>query len=256
MDILNKCLGLIDLTSLNSSDSDESIEELTYKVNKFKDMFPESPNPASICVYPNLVKTVRKHLRAEGVHITAVAGAFPTSQSFIEVKIMECLMAIKEGADEIDVVLPLGSFLSGDYDTCTHELREIRGATIGHTLKVILETGVLGTEENITKASQMAIACGADFIKTSTGKCEPAATTSAALIMCKCIRAHYSSTGKKIGFKPAGGISTPKDALEYLDIVKHTLGEEWITPELFRFGASRLANKILSEKEDRTILYY
>ncbi len=255
-DVLISCLGLIDLTTLKSTDTFSSVRQFTEKVNHFHESFPSYPYPASICIYPNFAQTVKDTLSVPGVGITAVAGGFPASQSYLEVKCLESRLAVSHGATEIDIVLALNSFLDGDYDTCTQEIKEIKKA-IGHAhLKVILETGALSTEENITKASFLAMDAGADFIKTSTGKMEPAATPFAAKIMCQCIKDYYLKTGRKVGFKPAGGISTASDAVLYYTIVETILGKEWLTPSLFRFGASRVANSILSELLKRTIIYY
>lgn len=252
----NICLGAIDLTSLHSTDTQAQIAAMASKVNKFKGEFPEYPLPASICVYPNLAKTVKDNLKAAGVHVTAVAGCFPTSQSFPEVKELECRRAVKDGADEIDIVLALNAFMAGELDRAADEIKLMRKAVGSKILKVILETGALNSVESIATASLLAMESGADFIKTSTGKMEPAATPMAAIVMCKCIKAFYEKTGKKIGFKAAGGIVTPNGALCYLTIVKSVLGNDWTSPKLFRLGASRLANNILSTLKGETVNYY
>jgi deoxyribose-phosphate aldolase len=253
---LKDCLGYMDLTSLNSSDTPEKIANLTHKVNNFNDVYKGYPTPASICVYPNLGEIVRKNLTAKGVNVTVVGGVFPNSQSFLDVKILECKTAVERGADEVDIVLALNSFLAGDYDKAANEIREIKKAIGDKHLKVILETGALGSAEKIAAASFLAMEAGADFIKTSTGKQEPAATPMAAIVMCECIKVFYEKTGKKIGFKPAGGMVAPKDAICYLAIVDTILGKEWLSAEYFRLGASRLANNILSELEQQTVSYY
>ena len=253
---LKECLGMIDLTSLNASDTHSGITALVGKVNGFQAAYPGLPLPASICVYPNFSSTVRKALKVKDVDITVVAGCFPASQSYIEVKELECRMAVENGADEVDIVLALNSFLDGDYGYCKSEIERIRQAIGRARLKVILETGILGTEDAIRRASFLAMEAGADFIKTSTGKTEPAATPAAAEIMCKCIREYYERAGRKVGFKPAGGISTAEDAATYYSIVGDILGKEWLNPSLMRFGASRLANSIVSALEGETVIYF
>lgn len=256
MNKLNQCLGMIDLTTLNSTDTYTSVKNFVEKVNSFKASFPDNSLPASICIYPNFSKTVKDTLTAEGVNITAVAATFPASQSFLEVKCLECKMAVESGADEIDIVLALNSFLEGNYSYCFDEIATIRQTIPTAHLKVILETGALKTPELIAKASHLAMEAGADFIKTSTGKINISATPEAAQVMCQCIKEFYNKTGKKIGFKPAGGISTAEDALTYYNIVEQTLGEEWLNPTLFRFGASRMANNLLSQIHGKEIKYY
>ena len=253
---LSACLGIMDLTTLNSSDTPSKVSALAQKVNKFKSQYPEYPTPASICIYPNLGKYVKESLTAPDVNVTVVAAVFPNAQSFIEVKELECKMAIEQGADEVDIVLALNSFLAGDYQKAADEIHRIKAVVGNRHLKVILETGALATPENIAAASFLAMEAGADFIKTSTGKQEPAATPMAAIVMCECINAYYKKTGKKIGFKPAGGMVAAKDALCYYAIVDTILGKEWLNKELFRLGASRLANNLLSELEQKTVSYY
>ena len=251
-----KCLGIMDLTTLNSTDTIDKVTQLTNKVNSFNVKYPNYPTPASICVYPNLGKAVKDNIKVDNVNVIVVAGGFPTSQSFLDVKIAECKEAVKQGADEVDIVLALNKFLVGDYDASAEEIREIKKSIGKKTLKVILETGALKCAENIAIASFIAMENGADFIKTSTGKLEPAATPMAALIMCDAIKAFYKKTGKRIGFKPAGGMVVPKDAICYLAIVDTILGKEWLNSTLFRLGASRLANNLLSELEESTVSYY
>lgn len=237
----------IDLTTLKCTDSDESVMKFTEKVNEFDDKHPDLKNVAAICVYPNFAKIVSDTLQVENVGIACVSGGFPSSQTFQEIKIAETAMAVHEGATEIDIVLSVGKFLSGDYESVCDEIEELKSVCGERHLKVILETGALKTADNIKKASILSIFSGADFIKTSTGKESPAATPEAAYVMCQTIKEYYQKTGRKIGFKPAGGINTVHDALVYYTIVKEILGEEWLTNELFRLGTSRLANLCLSE---------
>ena len=240
------------------------MKKLVGKVNSFMKDFPEYPLPASVCVFPNFASVVRESLASHEVHVTAVAGCFPTSQSFIEVKVKECEMAVEAGADEIDIVLALNSFMAGDEESARKEIRAIRAAIdeaaakAGRkvTLKVILETGLLVTPENIANASFLAMEEGADFIKTSTGKVSVNATPMAAYVMCESIKAFYDKTGRKVGFKAAGGISTSKDAVCYHSIVKSILGNEWMNKDLFRFGVSRLANSLMSSIEQKTVVYF
>lgn len=255
-EILISCLGMIDLTTLTVSDTPSKVSKLTKKVNAFQNFFPLYPYPASICIYPNFSGTVKENLTAEGVHITSVSGCFPASQSYLEVKCLESRMAVEHGANEIDIVLALNAFLEGDGEQCIKEITEIKKSIGDAHLKVILETGALSTIENIANASFLAMESGADFIKTSTGKMEPAATPVAAIVMCKCINLYYQSTGRKVGFKPAGGISSAKDATVYYGIVDTILGSGWLNNKLFRFGASRMANNILTELEKKSIIYY
>lgn len=246
----------IDLTTLNSTDSDESVMKFTEKVNKFDNEFPDLKNVAAICVYPNFAEVVKSTLDVDGINIACVSAGFPSSQTFIEVKIAETAMALMEGADEIDIVISIGKFLSGDYETMCEEIQELKDTCKEHHLKVILETGALKTASNIKKASILSMYSGADFIKTSTGKQQPAATPEAAYVMCEAIKEYYDKTGNKIGFKPAGGINTVNDALIYYTIVKEILGEEWLNNELFRLGTSRLANLLLSDIKGEDIKFF
>ncbi len=239
--------GCIDLTTLSCTDSDESVMEFTRKVNRFDDEFPQLKNVAAICVYPNFAEVVRDTLEADNVKIACVAGGFPSSQTFSEVKVAETAMALRAGADEIDVVIPVGKFLAGDYEGVCDEIQEIKAVCKEHRLKVILETGALRSASDIKKAAILAMCSGADFVKTSTGKQQPAATPEAALAMCQAIREYRRQTGVKVGFKPAGGISTVDDALAYYSIVEEVLGQEWLDSSLFRLGTSRLANRLLSD---------
>lgn len=246
----------IDLTTLNTTDSDESVMKFTEKVNQFEDQFPDLQNVAAICVYPNFSQVVKDTLEVENVKIACVSAGFPSSQTFIEVKVAETAMAIMDGADEIDIVLSVGKFLSGDYESVCEEIQEIKEVCKDHHLKVILETGALGSAENIKIASILSMYSGGDFIKTSTGKQQPAATPEAAYVMCEAIKEYYDETGNKIGFKPAGGINTVNDALIYYTIVKEILGKDWLNNELFRLGTSRLANLLLSDIKGEEIRFF
>ena len=246
----------IDLTTLNTTDSDESVMRFTEKVNRFDDEFPDLKNVAAICVYPNFAQVVKDTLEVEGINIACVSGGFPSSQTFTEVKIAETAMALADGADEIDIVIPVGAFLSGDYETMCEEIMELKETCKEHHLKVILETGALKTASNIKKASILSMYSGADFIKTSTGKQQPAATPEAAYVMCQAIKEYYEQTGNKVGFKPAGGINTVNDALIYYTIAKEVLGKEWLSNELFRLGTSRLANLLLSEIKGEELKFF
>jgi deoxyribose-phosphate aldolase len=237
----------IDLTTLKCTDSDESVMKFTKKVNEFEDKYPDLKNVAAICVYPNFAEVVNDTLEADHVNIACVSAGFPSSQTFMEVKVAETAMALHTGADEIDIVIPVGKFLAGDYEGMCDEIEELKATCGEHHLKVILETGALETANNIKKASILSMYSGADFIKTSTGKEKVSATPEAAYVMCNAIKEYYQVSGRKVGFKPAGGINTVKDALVYYTIVKEVLGEEWLTNELFRLGTSRLANLLLSD---------
>lgn len=247
LDVKKFLFNCIDLTTLKSEDSDESVMKFTQKVNQFDELHPDLKNVAAICVYPNFAEIVKDTLEVEDVKIACVSGGFPSSQTFIEVKVAETAMAIMEGADEIDIVISVGKFLSGNYEEMCDEIQELKETCKDHHLKVILETGALKTASNIKKASILSMYAGADFIKTSTGKQQPAATPEAAYVMCQAIKEYYKETGIKIGFKPAGGINTVNDALVYYTIVKEVLGEEWLSNSLFRLGTSRLANLLLSD---------
>ncbi len=237
----------IDLTTLKCTDSEQSVMKFTEKVNEFDDKYPDLDNVAAICVYPNMAEIVNDTLEADHVNIACVSGGFPSSQTFTEVKVAETAMALHAGADEIDIVIPVGKFLEGDYEGMCDEIEELKEVCGDKHLKVILETGALKTASNIKKASILSMYSGADFIKTSTGKENPAATPEAAYVMCNAIKEYHRDTGRKIGFKPAGGINTVKDALTYYTIVKEVLGKEWLNNQLFRLGTSRLANLLLSD---------
>lgn len=247
IDVKKFLFNCIDLTTLKSTDSDKSVMDFTNKVNLFVDKYPDLKNVAAICVYPNFAEIVNDTLEADDVNIACVSGGFPSSQTFQEVKVAETAMALKDGADEIDIVIPVGKFLSGDYEGMCDEIEELKDVCGDKHLKVILETGLLGGASNIKKASILSMYSGADFIKTSTGKESPAATPESAYVMCQAIKEYHKLTGRKIGFKPAGGINCVKDALVYYTIVKNVLGEEWLSNKFFRLGTSRLANMLLSE---------
>ena len=237
----------IDLTTLKCTDSETSVMEFTEKVNDFDDKYPDLKNVAAICVYPNMAEIVNDTLEADHVKIACVSGGFPSSQTFMEVKVAETAMALHAGADEIDIVISVGKFLSGDYEGMCDEIQELKDICGEKHMKVILETGALGSASNIKKAAILAMYSGADFIKTSTGKEQPAATPEAAYVMCQAIKEYYLETERKVGFKPAGGLNTVHDAIVYYTIVKEVLGKDWLNNDLFRLGTSRLANKLLSD---------
>lgn len=256
-EVYKRCFGCIDLTSLGATDSRRSIGEFTRKAIELPRHFPEAGSVASICVYPVFVETVGLAADDSKMAITSVSGGFPSSQTYLEVKMLETAMAIENGADEIDIVISIGEMLDGEYDLAGNEIETLR-AEIGDDaiLKVILESGTLSDPELIHKAATIAMEAGADFIKTSTGKNGIAATPEAAVAMCLAIRQFAEKTGRKVGFKAAGGISTAESAALYYSIVEEILGEEWLTPERFRIGASSLANNLLSEIEGREIKYF
>ena len=240
-------MGSVELTTLKTTDSDESVLAFTEKVNQFEDAYPELPHVATICVYPCFAKIVSESLEVEGVEVACVSGSFPSSQARIEVKIAETALAVQDGATEIDIVMPVGKFLSGDYESVCDDISELKQACGDTPMKVILETGDLKTASNIKKASILSMYAGADYIKTSTGKEIISATPEAAYVMCQAIKEYYEETGIQIGFKPAGGLNTVSDALIYYTIVKEVLGEKWLTNKWLRLGTSRLANLLLSE---------
>ena len=246
-DTLKELFSCVDLTTLKCTDNAESVLQMTEKVNSLEDKYPDLKNVAAICVYPNFASIVSESLEVESVEVACVSGGFPSSQTFSEVKIAETALALQAGATEIDIVLSIGKFLDGDYESVCDEIQELKDLCGEKSLKVILETGALKSAENIKKAAILSIYSGADFIKTSTGKETPAATPEAAYVMCKTIKEYYEKTGKKIGFKAAGGINSTDDALLYYNIVEETLGKEWLCNKLFRIGTSRLANTLLSE---------
>ena len=263
-EVLKQCFSIMDLTTLSTSDTVESVSKLVDKVNKLAEAYPDYPAPASICVYPNFAQTVRSRKNNPSVHVTTVSSCFPTAQSFLEVKVLECEMAVKGGADEIDIVLALNSFLAGDYDRAYEEIVTMKNAIDKAAaaekrevvLKVILETGLLVTPANIAQASFLAMEAGADFIKTSTGKVSVNATPVAAYVMCEAIRRYYEVSGRKVGFKAAGGISTASDAICYYYIVSNILGRDWLCRERFRFGVSRLGNSLMSAIEQKTVNFF
>ena len=261
--VYKDCFSMMDLTTLKTDDTPATVSKLVGKVNAFNESYPEWPLPASICVYPDFAAVVDAERKCD-FNITVVAACFPSSQSFLEVKLKECEMAVEQGADEVDIVLALNKFLADDYEGAADEIRQIRSCIDAVAakqnrkvhLKVILETGLLRTPERIADASFLAMEAGADFIKTSTGKVDVNATPAAAYVMCECIARYYAVTGKKIGFKPAGGISSAADALCYYSIVSSILGKEWLNKEYFRFGVSRVANSIISAVEEKTVSYF
>ncbi len=246
-DVYKFLFNTIDLTTLNATDSQQSVAAFTERVNAFDEEHPELPNVAAICVYPCFAPVVRSVLEVSKVDIACVSGGFPSSQTYPEVKIAETALAVEGGADEIDIVLNLGLFLDEDYEELCDEIQEIKHSCRDARLKVILETGALKTAENIKKASVLSLYSGADFLKTSTGKGYDGATLEAAYVMCQCIKEYHEKTGTMVGFKASGGVSTTEDAVKYYTIVKEVLGEQWLTNEYFRIGASRLANNLLSD---------
>ena len=248
--------GSIELTTLTTTDSDESVLQLVEKVNKFDNEYPNYPHVATLVTYPRFTKLVSESLDVEGVIPTCVSGAFPSSQALIEVKTVETGLAIRDGAANVDIVMHVGQFLSGDYETVCDEIQQQKETCGDVPMKVILETGDLGSCANIKKASILAMYSGADYIKTSTGKEKVSATPEAAYVMCQAIKEYYDETGIMVGFKPAGGINSVMDALIYYTIVKEILGEKWLTNELFRLGTSRLANLLLSELEGKEVKFF
>lgn len=246
-EVLKQLLSTVELTTLKVTDSQESVLRFTENVNRFADEHPELPPLATICVYPNFAKIVSESLEADGVKVACVVGGFPSSQTFIEIKTAETALAVYDGADECDMVLSVGTFQSGDYETCADEIAEIKAACNEKPLKVILETGALKTAEAIKKASILSMYAGADFIKTSTGKIEVAATLEAAYVMCSAIKEYHALTGQYIGFKAAGGIKTTAEAIDFYTVVRELLGEDYIKQGLFRIGTSRLANLLVSD---------
>ena len=262
--VYKECFSIMDQTTLANDDTPASVAALVDKVNSFEKDYPGWPIPASICVYPNFGHIIAARRNNKALHVTTVAGCFPTSQSFLEVKLHEIELAVRGGADEIDIVLALNSFLAGDYTTAGAEIKASRevidkvAAELGRpvVLKVILETGLLVTPELIADASFLAMENGADFIKTSTGKVKVNATPQAAYVMCQCIKKFHEATGRKVGFKAAGGIASALDAVCYYSIVSSLLGPEWMNKQFFRFGVSSLANKLLSAVEQKTVAYF
>ena len=256
-DVKRFLFGSIELTTLKTTDSEESVLAFTERVNEFENAYPDLPHVATVCVYPCFASIVSQTLEVEGVEVACVSGSFPSSQALIEVKVAETALAVKDGATEIDIVMPVGKFLSGDYESVADDISELK-QTCGNSvaMKVILETGDLKTAANIKKAAILSMYAGADYIKTSTGKEKVSATPEAAYVMCHAIREYYDETGIQIGFKPAGGINSPMDALIYYTIVKETLGDKWLTNKWFRLGTSRLANMLLSEIEGQEVKFF
>jgi len=255
-EVLRQLFHSIDLTTLNATDSLQSVSQFTERVNAFEEEHPELPNVAAICVYPNFSEVVRAVLEVSDVKVACVSGGFPASQTFAEVKVAETALAVEGGADEIDVVLNVGNFRDGDYEGVCDELTELKHACRGAHMKVILETGALKTAADIKAASVLALYSGADFLKTSTGKGYPGASLEAAYVMCSCIKEYYDKTGNMVGFKAAGGVSTTDDAVAYYTIVKEVLGEAWLDNRYFRIGASRLANNLLGDILGETVKFF
>lgn len=255
IEVWKQCLHSIDLTTLNGDDTTEKVEKMAQAVNEFEDHFPDIPNVAAMCVYPSLVQTAADTL-TEPIGIAAVAAGFPASQTFLEIKVAEAAMAVAAGATEIDIVISIGKFLEGNYQEVFDEISEVKSAIQDAHLKVILETGALKTSENIFKASILAMAAGADFIKTSTGKVPVNATPEATYVMCQAIKTWKEKTGDKVCYKPAGGVSTTEEAVQHYTLVKEILGENWLNNESFRFGASRLANNLLTSITGSEVKYF
>ena len=257
VEVYKFCLSAIDLTTLTCNDSVESVTEFAQKTVTFSEAYPDIPNVASICVYPAFVETVGLAIDGTPMRITSVGGGFPASQTFLEVKMLEVAMAVENGADEVDIVLNVGKMLTGAYDEAANEVEMIRSEMDSDViLKVIIESGALKTPELIRKASLISMAAGADFIKTSTGKIDVAATPEAAVVMCQAIKDFYDKTGTMVGFKAAGGVKTPQDAALYYTIVEQILGEQWLTTELFRIGASSAANNLLSAIVGQNVAHF
>lgn len=246
----------IDLTTLSTEDSESSVAKFTQRVNDFDNDYPQLSNVAAICVYSNFAEVVRTNLDVPGVGVAVVAGGFPSSQTFTAVKVADVALSCSSGASEVDVVMNVGMFLDGNYEELCDELIELRHTAKDAVLKVILETGCLKTAEQIKRASVLAMYCDADFIKTSTGKIYPGASLEAAWVMCQCIKEYYEKTGRKVGFKAAGGIRTAEDALRYYAVVKEVLGDEWLNRDLFRLGASSLANSLLAVITGEEVKYF
>ena len=263
-EVLKTCFSIMDMTTLRPNDTPTFVKKFVEKINNFYNEYPGYPYPASVCVYPNFASVVRDTRCSPEIHVTTVSTCFPSTQSFLDVKLLETRHAIETGADEIDIVLSLANFLDGNYEAAGAEIAAARkvidetAAAVGRhvCLKVILETGLLKTPELIADASFLAMENGADFIKTSTGKVDVNATPMSAYIMCECIKAFYEQTGRKVGFKAAGGVSTAEDAVVYYSIVSSILGREWLNKDLFRFGVSRLGNSLVSAIEQKTVVYF
>ncbi|MGM9866701.1 MAG: deoxyribose-phosphate aldolase [Lepagella sp.] len=249
-------LSSIDLTTLSTEDNETSVTAFTRRVNDFEDQYPQYPHVAAICVYSNFAEVVKTNLDVEGVDVCVVAGCFPSSQTFQAVKVADVAMAVEAGADEVDIVLNVGNFLDKNYEDVCDEIIELKHAARHARLKVILETGCLKSAELIRNASLLAMYSEADFIKTSTGKIYSGASPEAAYVMCQCIKEYYQTSGRKVGFKAAGGVRTTEDALGYYAIVKSVLGDEWLNNDLFRLGASSLANNVLSSLEGEMVKFF
>lgn len=255
-DVYKFLFNTIDLTTLNSTDSTQSVSKFVERVNKFEEEYGELKNVAAICVYPCFAQVVRSVLEVSDVEIACVSACFPTSQSFIEVKVAETALAIAGGADEIDIVFNLGNYYDGDYESVCDEIAELKSVCRDARLKVILETGALKTAVDIKAASVLSLYSGADFLKTSTGKGYPGATLEAAYVMAQCIKEYHEKTGNMVGFKASGGVATTEDAVAYYTIIKEVLGEKWLTNEYFRIGASRLANNLLSDIVGKEVKFF
>lgn len=249
-------LNSIDLTTLSTEDSERSVAKFTNRVNDFDAEYPQYGHVAAICVYSNFAEVVKDHLDVEGVDVCVVAGCFPSSQTFTAVKVADVALAVASGAQEVDVVLNIGMFLDENYEELCDELIELKNTAKDAKLKVILETGCLKTAAAIKRASILSMYCDADFIKTSTGKIYKGASLEAAYVMCQCIKEYYEKTGRKVGFKAAGGVRTTEDALNYYAVVKEVLGDEWLNHDLFRLGASSLANAVLSSLEGKEVKFF
>ena len=256
VEVYKQCFNAIDLTALNSTDTVESITKMVERVNAFESEYPELPNVAAICTYPNFAVVVKGALEVSNVEVAVVAGGFPSSQTFQEIKTAESSLAVADGATEVDIVLNLGLFYAGNYEEACDEIAEIKESIRNARLKVILETGALKPAADIKKASILSMYSGADFIKTSTGKVYPGATLEAAYVMCKCIKEYYDKTGNMVGFKVAGGVSSTDDAVKYYTIVKEILGEKWMNNKYFRIGTSRAANYILSSIVGKEVKFF
>ena len=256
LDVKKFLMGSVEFTTLKTTDSDQSVMKFTERVNDFDNDYPQLPHVATICVYPRFAQVVSETLQVEGVEVACVSGSFPSSQALIEVKVAETALALKDGATEIDMVMSVGAFLDGDYETVCDEISELKAVCGEHHLKVILETGLLPSASAIKKANPLAMSSGSDSIQTSTGKEKPAATPEAAYVMCQAIKEYYDKTGIQVGFKPAGGLNTVHDALVYYTIVQEVLGEQWLTNQWFRLGTSRLANLLLGEVTGEEVKYF
>lgn len=255
-EVLQFLFSSIDLTTLSTEDSVKSVSKFTQRVNDFDNDYPQFKNVAAICVYSNFAEVVKANLDVEGVDIAVVAGGFPSSQTFDAVKVADVALAVEGGANEVDIVLNVGKFLDENYEDLCDEIIELKHTARNAKLKVILETGLLKTASNIKKASILSMYSEADFIKTSTGKIYPGASLEAAYVMCKCIKEYFEQTGRKVGFKAAGGVRTAEEAVQYYAIVKEVLGDEWLNQDLFRIGASSLANNLLSAMTGEETKYF